>query len=117
MIQCREESLTDAETRVLGFDHTTGGAWLAEKWNLPAAVLDAIRFHHDPLLSNSLQVALIYLADCICSRKYFCATAYRPAVSIDDSVLDRLGTSRADLAEIESTIDESMFSEGIFSHE
>ena len=113
----REESLPEAETRVLGFDHTTVGAWLAEKWNLPAAVLEAIRFHHDPLLSKSKLTALIYLADCICSRKYFCSTAYRPAVSIEDSVLDRLGISRTDIAEIESSIDESMFAEGIFSHE
>jgi putative nucleotidyltransferase with HDIG domain len=113
----REESLLDAETRVLGFTHTTVGAWLAEKWNLPDAVLATIRFHHDPLLSNSKQIALIYLADCICSARFFCATEYRPVNSIDDSVFDRFNISRADFTAIESTIDESMFSEGIFIHE
>jgi putative nucleotidyltransferase with HDIG domain len=113
----REESLSDAETRVLGFTHTTVGVWLAEKWNLPDSVLATIRFHHDPLLSTSKQIDLIYLADCICSKKYFCLTVHRPAISIDEAVFDRLNISRADFADIEPTISESMFSEGIFTYE
>jgi len=111
------EPLCDTETRVLGCSHTTVGEWLAEKWNLPEAVIETIRFHHDPLLSGSNQIALIYLADSLCNMKYFCATSNRPAISIDETVFDRLNISRSHFIEIESAISGDMFSEGIFAHE
>jgi putative nucleotidyltransferase with HDIG domain len=37
-----------AERKVLGFDHTEIGLYVAEQWNLPQPILDAIRYHHDP---------------------------------------------------------------------
>jgi len=113
----RGEQLSDTEKRVLGFSHSTAGVWLAEKWNLPASVQAAIRFHHAPLSSDSKQVALIHLADGICSEKYFCSTAQRPSGSIDDAVFDRFEISRVDFAEIVSTISRDMLSEGVFIHE
>jgi putative nucleotidyltransferase with HDIG domain len=112
-----DEPLREAEIRVLGFSHTNVGVWLAQKWNLPESVQATIQFHHDPLLSNSKQIALIYLADCICNKKLFCATLHRPTISIDEAVFEQIGISRTHFADIESTISESMFSEGIFIHE
>lgn len=41
--------LREAEKEVLGFDHTTSGTWIAEKWRLPSPLLNAIRHHHTPL--------------------------------------------------------------------
>lgn len=43
-------SLIEAEELVLGCHHGDIGAWLAEKWNFPAHLCDAIRFHHTPYL-------------------------------------------------------------------
>ncbi|MEQ8850337.1 MAG: HDOD domain-containing protein [Phycisphaerales bacterium] len=37
-----------AERESLGFDHTQIGAALAEHWDLPPRVANAIRFHHNP---------------------------------------------------------------------
>jgi HD-like signal output (HDOD) protein len=39
-------SLTESETRLIGGTHADIGAWLAEKWNLPQHLCDAIRYHH-----------------------------------------------------------------------
>lgn len=36
------------EREALGVDHSEVGAALAERWELPAPVPDAIRFHHEP---------------------------------------------------------------------
>lgn len=54
-------SLVAAEEIVLGCTHADIGAWLAEKWNLPSQLVDAIQYHHTPyhiaikLQENSLQ--------------------------------------------------------------
>jgi len=41
-------SLTYCEEIVLGCTHADIGAWLAEKWNLPTQLVDAIKYHHTP---------------------------------------------------------------------
>jgi putative nucleotidyltransferase with HDIG domain len=38
----------EVERKLLGFDHADVGAHLAEIWNLPAAIVAPIRFHHRP---------------------------------------------------------------------
>lgn len=40
--------LAQVETRVFGMDHAHIGAMLAEHWNLPETVVEAIRMHHTP---------------------------------------------------------------------
>lgn len=40
--------LLAAERASFGLDHAEVGARLAEKWNFPRVLSDAIRFHHDP---------------------------------------------------------------------
>jgi HD-like signal output (HDOD) protein len=36
------------ERAVLGFDHAQVGGRLLERWNFPAPLVQAVRFHHDP---------------------------------------------------------------------
>jgi len=40
--------LLSAEREVFGVDHAEVGARLAEKWDFPELLCDAIRFHHEP---------------------------------------------------------------------
>lgn len=57
-------SLHEAETEVLGFDHTEVGDFLAEKWNLPHSLRTMIRCHHDPRdQTQRLDPQIIYVAD------------------------------------------------------
>jgi putative nucleotidyltransferase with HDIG domain len=58
----------DAEKRILSFDHAEVGSRLAEKWNLPAELVDAIANHHNPLNSQGNQkiTAFVHIADAIC---------------------------------------------------
>ncbi|MGD9411987.1 MAG: HDOD domain-containing protein, partial [Desulfobacterales bacterium] len=37
-----------AENMVLGTDHAEIGARILKRWNLPAEVINAVRWHHDP---------------------------------------------------------------------
>ena len=41
-------SIVELERKFLGIDHAQVGALVAEKWNLPKILKDAIQFHHEP---------------------------------------------------------------------
>ncbi len=62
--------LREAEESVLGFDHTLVGSMVAEKWNLPPALIRAIRFHHDPEKDfSSIRISsIVHLADIFCRK-------------------------------------------------
>lgn len=58
-------SFLDAEKEVLGFGHTEIGAKVAEKWNLPKELVEAIGLHHTPELAkeNPILVSIVHIAD------------------------------------------------------
>ena len=55
----------DAEQQELPVDHTKIGAYLADRWQLPRGLADAIRWHHDfqPENGNAGFMINIHLAD------------------------------------------------------
>lgn len=67
----RKINQTKAETMILGTTHCEIGATIAEKWNLPETLIDAIRFHHTPSSCerNKKLVAIVHLADFIASKE------------------------------------------------
>jgi putative nucleotidyltransferase with HDIG domain len=68
--QDHQSEMIDAETRILGLDHTRVGELLARKWSLPAPLKDAIRFHHHPAETRNEDAltTIVYLADLLMSR-------------------------------------------------
>jgi putative nucleotidyltransferase with HDIG domain len=48
-------TLYQAEEQLLGIDHAKVGGLIAEKWNFPVILVDAIRFHHTPSFARSNQ--------------------------------------------------------------
>lgn len=44
-----------AEEQLLGIDHAKVGGIIAEKWNFPIVLVDAIRYHHTPSFARSNQ--------------------------------------------------------------
>ena len=62
-------SFLEAERGVLGFDHARAGAAMAEKWNLPPSLVDAIACHHDPLAAQHGNIGLAcvaHMANALC---------------------------------------------------
>ena len=68
--QSQTADLIAAETSILETDHTRVGGVLAESWSLPAVLVDAIRYHHQPEKSRSDKTltTIVYLADLLMSR-------------------------------------------------
>ncbi|WMM24166.1 HDOD domain-containing protein [Tissierella sp. MB52-C2] len=60
-------SFLDAEKEVLGFGHTEIGEKIAEKWDFPKELVEAICYHHTPELANinPLLVSIVHIADAI----------------------------------------------------
>lgn len=63
-----EVPLEEAERQVLGAEHPQIGGWLAEKWRLPAIIVDSIQHHHNPwdASQDSSFVGLIGVANYLC---------------------------------------------------
>jgi len=66
-LQNEHLSFFEAEQKELPIDHTKIGAHLAAKWQLPAGLTEAIRWHHEfkPESKNANFVQNVYLANII----------------------------------------------------
>ena len=60
----------EAEEQVLGMTHQDVGRFLAERWNLPQSLGDAIAFHHTPSLTEDWKnlTAVVHFADYMTNR-------------------------------------------------
>lgn len=64
-------SFSGAEEIILGFDHSCLGAKLANEWNLPSILVDAIQYHHNfnKALETNCEdlklIAIIHVADAL----------------------------------------------------
>ena len=61
-------SFREAEKKVIGIDHGELGAMIATEWNFSIKMINIIRHHHlnDESQRKNNDIAIVYLADCIC---------------------------------------------------
>jgi putative nucleotidyltransferase with HDIG domain len=70
IIECREDDmpLYDGEIAKFGVSHEQIGIWIAEKWQLPAALISSIGYHHRPHEATEelqLNAALVQIANLV----------------------------------------------------
>ncbi|EMR12296.1 hypothetical protein MPL1_10978 [Methylophaga lonarensis MPL] len=67
------ETIFQAEQRIIGFDHSEVGEALALAWRLPESLVDTIRHHHYPAEAKTaaLDVAIVHVADVMVSAVPF----------------------------------------------
>lgn len=71
-LQNGETNFRKAEHHVLGFDHTEIAFDLCQKWNLPDAHAEAMRYHHNPDQSENNQLAhIVHIADYMAKQAEF----------------------------------------------
>ena len=66
-----DRSLYDVEKEVLGFTHAEVGLVLAQMWNLPVSIQEAIAYHHTPEQAEKapFTVSIVRVADLFCKAK------------------------------------------------
>lgn len=64
------ETIVEVENRIFGINHIDIGKRIADSWNFPEPLVDAILYHHTPekAKSNKELVNIIYIADFIMDR-------------------------------------------------
>lgn len=94
----------EAEREVIGLDHTQIGAHLADLWNLPAEICEAIEYHHQVTGSCAVHspiADLIHVAEVLAHAMELGSSDQVPPLS--DTAMLRLGLS---LAQVEQSLDE-----------
>ncbi len=86
----------EAEHAVLGIHHGEIGAQLAERWDFPEVLVDAIRHHHEPRRAriDPTLVGLAHLAEMGAQRHETSAGRERETYEFCDVALTQAGMSR-----------------------
>lgn len=96
----RENLPFDAvERKVFGYDHCDVGGFLAENWNLPADLVEVVRFHHRPddCEPTRLLVDCVHIADYLSSSMGYGLGGDGLRYSYSSLAVERLNLSNQDL--------------------
>ena len=98
----KQVSFYEAEKEVLDFNHGDVGLWLAEHWNLPLALAEPMRYHHQPerAIQAPEQTAIVHLANIIIRARGFGFSGDRFVPPLSRTAWEMLGLSKSDFAGI-----------------
>lgn len=70
LVNSENIGFSEAEERVLGYNHSRAGAKIAAKWNFPNVLTETIEYHHDPEKAKTVcedftLVNIVHIADSI----------------------------------------------------
>jgi putative nucleotidyltransferase with HDIG domain len=98
-----------SERELLGADHTTAGALLAQKWQFPESLVECIRTHHHPPPEKGLGRSL-FLANQIVKVLEFGASGNPKIAELPPGLGGKLGGDYASIAgalpDLENTLDQ-----------
>jgi putative nucleotidyltransferase with HDIG domain len=100
LVEKENLSFREAEKKVLGIDHAELGAMIAKTWKFSPKMVKIIRHHHlaDETMIKDKEVAVVYLADCICMMIGVGVGSDGLAYRFRDQTLRELGLGADDMA-------------------
>jgi putative nucleotidyltransferase with HDIG domain len=95
-------SFMEAEKAVIGVDHAELGGMIAKMWKFSPRMVKIIRNHHlsDPSQIKDKELAVVYLADCICMMIGIGVGADGLAYRFHKDAMKALGISADDITRI-----------------
>ncbi len=95
-------SFLEAENRVLGFNHAVIGSRVARKWQLPAEIVEAIAFHHNPAGAekNPLLTACVHVSEALCTSMGLGGGLDGMLYPISKNAIELLGLGGQDIEDI-----------------
>jgi putative nucleotidyltransferase with HDIG domain len=95
-------SFKEAEKKIIGVDHTELGGMIAKMWKFSPKMVKIIRNHHltDISMIKEKEIAVVYLADCICMMIGIGVGADGLAYRFNDQVMAELGMEPDDISQI-----------------
>ena len=109
-----EMTYAEAERTVFRFDHAEAGACLLERWNLPASLVAAVRYHHTPLEApgDHPLPCLVHVADAICMTLGIGLGLDGLAYMLQPDALSILGLTSDDFEEVTSQLCDTLAEAG-----
>ncbi len=106
----------EAEENIFGFNHAAVGGRVAEKWNLPEDLVDAISFHHHPeeSLKNPELTAIVHLADAMTLQMGMGLGIDGLMYPFSRESMDLLDITEQDLEEIMADIVDILIDDSVF---
>lgn len=110
------KSFLEIEEQVLGFNHCHVGSKIAEKWNLPEDLVEAIALHHEPekAVTNSKLVAITHVADGLVMMMGLHIGSDGLAYNLSSSAMDLLNLNEALISEIISDVADLIADDGTY---
>lgn len=102
---------TDAERRILSFDHTDLGAYIARKSSFPERMAVAIQHHHCPEDYRGREqelVSIVAVANHLASKKGISSLGVQRSSTLSDGIYARIGLNRRQQAEIIEQLDATL---------
>jgi putative nucleotidyltransferase with HDIG domain len=101
--------LRDAEKKILGFDHQQIAAELLQTWSYPAALVQAVAFHHAPDNSVAkLEASVVHIADHLVNAMGIGSSGEHFISPLDEKAWGTLGLSTDVLTRLIEAIDEQL---------
>jgi len=102
-------SLCEEERTIIGATHSDIGALLAEKWNLPMDLRDAIARHHNPEQGEPSQlVDCVYVGDLISKKFAYGAGGDFKVDALPESIKQRFSLDFDELVQEMDSLDEEV---------
>ncbi len=117
MVERENILLFEAEEHVLGFSHTDIGKLLAERWNLPAKLINVIACHHEPGLAGRflVETAVVHLSDILCRAMAMGSGVGRKIPPLDKQAWEVLELDVSTIEPIMEEIDREFDDVGLFA--
>ncbi len=106
----------EAEQLMLGFGHPRVNKWVAGHWNLPAGIVAAMAYHHNPMAAENYKTlaSVVHLGDFF-TRLFEIGSSGDDNVSeLDPHALKHLGLDQNDLRELVDLIGFEFKKQGMF---
>lgn len=102
--------LQEAEVRVLGYDHQHVGEALLRHWKYPENLVQAVAYHHQPVLRDTVQVeaAVVHLSDHVVNAMEIGSSGERFVPPLNARVWEQLQFSTDLLPSLVTHIDEQL---------
>lgn len=98
-----------ATRKVLATDHAEIGSWLCEQWELPADLVDAIRFQYDlDGAADKKLTSVLQFGEYLCGLKKIRFAGQCAEPKIDQEVWTHLGIDKTALVEVLSVINDEV---------
>ncbi|MBW2054387.1 MAG: zinc-ribbon domain-containing protein [Deltaproteobacteria bacterium] len=103
-----QQTFLNAETEILGFDHSEIASEMCIRWNIPESISLAIKYHHYPSRSNGDELAyILHIADYIATLSGIGIGTDDILYEVEGGALDFLNLTQKEISELVLEVIES----------